>query len=145
MIFENICTEVALIWGDFLSVRFTDVSRESKFSPDTKGTMYMLYGNEFRHLQFYLQQACSWSCYLRLNSLLAVTWDNKTWEIYGRNIGILICWWKKKLNLPAPGKPCRTDILKYDKFPFENTKAKAPWHSKGPLQWASRKWVVHFP
>lgn len=77
--------------------------------------------------------------------LASITWGNENWQIYGWNIDILIWWWKKKLKLPSPGKPCRTDSSKYDKFPFENTKAKAPWHSKGSLQWSSRKWVVYFP
>lgn len=77
--------------------------------------------------------------------LSSVTWDNENWQIYGRNIDILIWWWKKKLKLPSPGKPCRTDSSKGDKFPFENTKAKAPWHSKGSLQWSSREWVVCLP
>lgn len=144
--------EVALIWGDFLHVRSANVGRESKFSPDTKGTTYTYLScehtsceNELSYLQFHLQQACSWSYYLKLNSLLAAIWDNENWQNYGRNMDILIWWWKKKLNFPPPHEPCRTDSSKYDKFPSENSKAKAPWLSKGSLQWSSRKWVVHFP
>lgn len=105
---ENIYVGVTLIWGDFLSIRSAGVSRESKFSPDTKGTTYthmsceyMSCEGELSYLHFHPQQACSWSYYLRLNSLLAVTWDNGNWQICGKNIDILIWRWKKKFKLPA--------------------------------------------
>lgn len=142
---------ISLIWGDFLQVRSANFGRESKFSPDAKGTTYtymsceyMSCENELSYLQFYLQQACSSSYYLKLNSLLAATRDNENWQIYGRNIDILIWWWRKK-QASALGKPCGTDSSKYEKFPFENGKVKAPWNSKRSLQQSCRKWVVRFP